>query len=43
MTTIEYFKLPTEICFTNEEINYIWENRPNNQHRIKLYGKEVSG
>lgn len=41
MTTIEYFKLPTEICFSNEEINYIWENRPNNQHTIKLYGKEV--
>jgi len=40
-TWIDYFKLPDEFSFSNDNYKAIWDMRPAEQHIIKVFGKEV--
>lgn len=40
-TWTEYFKLPQNLCFSDEIINEIYNMRPEVKSKIKMFGKDV--
>jgi len=41
MTWSEHYPLLTAQCFSNDEVNTIWNMRPEKPHKIRLFNKII--